>query len=145
MLTRFKFFLPFLAVSLLLVSSPGRADFVGFSIGATYWTPDLSGNFNSTGGSAISLSDDLGVDDPSPSSLVLSLEHPVPLLPNIRYQNIELDSSGRNILTSNITFEGQTYSAGETVDSDFDLSHDQAELVAEYMLSLRSDDYSPPI
>lgn len=28
---------------------------------------------------------------------------------------------------------------------DFDLTPDQAELVAEYMLTLRSDDYSPPI
>ena len=62
----------------LVISSPGHADFVGFSIGASYWSPDLSGEFNSAGEASIDLSDDLDVDDPSQSSAVLSREHRVP-------------------------------------------------------------------
>ena len=63
--------LKILAISafVLQFSFPVHADFVGFSIGASYWAPSLSGNFNSTGESDIDLSDDLDIDDPSQSSL----------------------------------------------------------------------------
>ncbi len=133
--TQMKSPLNFLAIAALALqfSIPAHADFVGFSIGAAYWAPSLSGNFNSTGESDIDLSDDLDIDDPSQSSLVLSLEHPVPVLPNIRYQNIELDSDGRSALSGDITFEGETYTAGETVRSTFDLSHDDIVLYYEVL------------
>jgi outer membrane protein len=125
--------IPAIFASALLFSTSSHADVVGFSIGAAYWAPNLSGNFNSTGDPQINLSDDLGIDDPSSSSLVLSLEHPIPVLPNFRYQGFNLDSSGRSTLTSSITFNGQTYSAGETVRSSFDLSHDDIYLYYEVM------------
>lgn len=117
----------------LVFSGPGHADFVGFSIGASYWSPDLSGEFNSAGEASIDLSDDLDVDDPSQSSAVLSLEHPVPFLPNIRYQDIDLDSDGTSALGSDITFEGVTYSAGENVRTTFDLSHSDIVLYYEVL------------
>ena len=117
----------------LLFASPTRADVVGFSIGAYYWNPELSGDFSSTGDAEIDLSDDLDVDDPTSSSYVITLEHPVPLLPNIRYQDLELDSDGRNQLSNSISFEGQTYTAGETVRSEFDLSHDDIVLYYEVL------------
>jgi len=123
----------FIAAMTLLVATPGKADFVGFTIGASYWEPEVSGSFSSEGEADIDLSDDLGVDDPSESSLVISLEHPVPYLPNIRYQGVELDSSGRQALTGNITFEGETYSAGETVRTSLDLSHDDIVLYYEVL------------
>ncbi len=122
-----------IAALALQFSIPAHADFVGFSIGAAYWAPSLSGSFNSAGESDIDLSDDLDIDDPSQSSLVLSLEHPVPFLPNIRYQSIDLDSDGRSALSGDITFEGETYTAGETVRSTFDLSHDDIVLYYEVM------------
>jgi len=125
--------IPVAAVLALVFSGPGHADFVGFSIGASYWSPDLSGEFNSAGEASIDLSDDLDVDDPSQSSAVLSLEHPVPFLPNIRYQDIDLDSDGRNTLSGNITFEGETYSAGESVRTTFDLSHSDIVLYYEVL------------
>ncbi len=117
----------------LLFSTPGRADLIGFSIGASYWDPDLSGSFNSTGGTSVNISDDLGVDASSESSLVISLEHPVPFLPNFRYQAVGLDSKGQKAISSDITFEGQTYSAGETVRSSIDLSHDDIVLYYEIL------------
>ena len=133
--SQMKSHLNILAIAALTLqfSIPVHADFVGFSIGAAYWAPSLSGSFNSTGESDIDLSDDLDIDDPSQSSLVLSLEHPVPILPNIRYQNIELDSDGRSALSGDITFEGETYTAGETVRSTFDLSHDDIVLYYEVL------------
>jgi outer membrane protein len=133
--SQMKSHLNILAIAALAVqfSVPVHADFVGLNIGATYWAPSLSGSFNSTGESDIDLSDDLDIDDPSQSSLVLSLEHPVPVLPNIRYQSIDLDSDGRSALSGDITFEGETYTAGETVRSTFDLSHDDIVLYYEVL------------
>ena len=124
--------LPAVAMALLL-SAPVQADFVGFSIGVSYWEPDLSGDISSTGDPDIDLTDDLGLDDPSESTLLLVLEHPVPFLPNLRYQNIDLDSSGREALSGNITFEGETYTGGETVRSKLDLSHDDLVLYYEVL------------
>lgn len=125
--------IPVVGVLLLLLSTPGQADVIGFSVGASYWQPELSGDFNSAGAGSINLSDDLGIGDPSPTSVVLALEHPVPLLPNVKYQNNDLDSDGRNTLTGNISFEGETYVAGETVNSTFDLSHDDIILYYEVL------------
>lgn len=125
-------FLPVATLALLL-STPVQADFVGFSIGASYWEPELSGDISSAGDPDIDLSDDLGLDDPSESTLVVILEHPVPFLPNLRYQGIELDSSGRETLSAVITFDGETYSGGETVRSKLDLSHDDLVLYYEVL------------
>ena len=122
-----------IATLALIWSIPGHADFIGLNIGASFWKPSLSGNFSSTGESDIDLSDDLDIDDPSESSLVLSLEHPIPVLPNIRYQAIDLDSDGRNTLTSSITFNGETYGASETVRTTFDLSHTDIVLYYEVL------------
>ncbi len=118
---------------MLLFSTHGRADVVGFSIGASYWDPDLSGSFNSSGGTDVDISDDLGVDATSESSLVINLEHPVPFLPNFKYQAVGLDSTGRKTISSDITFEGETYNAGETVRSSIDLSHDDIVLYYEVL------------
>lgn len=124
---------PVAGALLLLLSTSVQADVIGFSVGASYWKPELTGDFNSTGLGSINLSDDLGIGDPSPTSIVLALEHPVPLLPNVKYQNNDLDSDGRKTLTTNIAFEGQTYLAGDTVTSVFDLSHDDLILYYEIL------------
>jgi outer membrane protein len=107
-----------LSALLVLGITSVRADFVGFKIGASYWEPELTRSY-------------IG-DDPAdtPIDLVLTLEHPIPLLPNIRYQNIDLDSSGSSS-SSSFTFEGQPYLG--PVTSTFDLSHDDIVLYYEIL------------
>ena len=104
------------------------ADFVGLNIGASQWTPDLTGSFNS-GTTSI----DLGLGEPSSSSFQLILEHPIPLLPNIKYQRFELDSSGSRILNRNIDFSGTNFLSGAQITSTFDLSHDNIVLYYEIL------------
>ena len=62
------------------------ADFVGLKIGAAGWAPEISGSINSGTDPSIDLANDLGLDDPSETSVQLILEHPIPILPNIKYQ-----------------------------------------------------------
>ncbi len=123
-----------LALFLLATSPYAAADVIGFSVGANFWEPELSGEFSSEGEDDIDISDDLDTDDPSStSSLTLTLEHPIPILPNFRYQTFDLDSSGSNRLSEEITFEGETYSVGDTVESTIDLSHDELVLYYEVL------------
>jgi len=120
-----------LSTLLFLCMTSVRADFVGFKIGASYWKPDLTGSIKGDiDVTPIDLVGDLGLDDITPSNLVLTLEHPIPLLPNIRFQNIDLDSSGFN-QNANFTYQGQPYTG--PVTSTFDLSHNDIVLYYEIL------------
>ena len=116
--------LTFLAA--LSVIGPASADFVGLNIGANHWTPDLSGSFNSNNQQAINLSN----SDHSSTSLTISLEHPVPVLPNIKYSGYDLDTTSSANVT-NTTFNGNTYNG--TISTNLDLSHNDIVLYYELL------------
>lgn len=123
----------FLIVAGILHLSGATADFVGINIGAGQWSPSLSGSFNSNnGGTSIDLNDDLGINDESQTSLVLTLEHPIPVLPNIRYQGFALDSTGSSTLDNDLNFNGETFNSGNQLRSNVDLSHN--DIVLYYQL-----------
>ena len=118
---------------LSLQATPVSADFVGLNIGISNWSPDLSGNFNSRNDASIDLKSDLGVNDPSQTSLILILEHPIPVLPNVKYQKLDLETSGNSTLNRDIRFNGQEFSANTPITSTFDLSHDDIVLYYEVL------------
>jgi len=101
-----------------LFSTLAHADFVGLNIASGYWTPDLAGTFSSN-----SSNDNINVgNDLDPKlSFAVSFEHPIPLLPNIKFQNRGLSSSGVDATATNIQFNGSTFNNGIT--STLDLSH----------------------
>jgi len=112
-----------------------QAEFIGINIDSSRWTPALSGSFNSDDNESIDLVDDLGVDNPSKSSMVLILEHPLTALPNVRYQGIRFGSSGISTPGSDLSFNGETFSSGGQIRSTFDLSHDDIVLYYQVMKS----------
>ena len=119
------------AVSLSVgISAQAQADFVGLNIGAKHWAPDISGSFQSSGETTISLNDDLGIDEETSTTLTISLEHPIPLLPNVRFQGYDLNSSGSSNVDS-ITFDGDNYSGD--INSTLDLSHNDIALYYELL------------
>ena len=122
-----------ISISLLaaILSGSASADFVGLNIGASHWTPDLTGSFSSGSSDAIQLSNDLGFSDQTSSSLSLSFEHPIPLLPNFKYQTTDLNASSSSNLSSPITF-GNTDYAGQ-INSTLDLSHNDIVLYYEVL------------
>jgi outer membrane protein len=122
-----------LTALLYLPAASVNADFVGLNIGLSHWAPDLSGKFNSANDANIDLNRDLGVNDPSQTSLVLILEHPIPVLPNVKYQSLDLETSGSKTLEQSLTFNGNRYSANSNVLSTFDLTHDDIALYWEVL------------
>lgn len=117
----------------LAAFSSAQADFVGLNIGAYAWNPDISGSFRTGSDSKIRLQNDLGINDDTGNGLRVSLEHPLPALPNVRYQTVDLSSSSRSTISSSIQFNGSTYNAAETINSTLDLSHQEIVLYYEML------------
>ncbi len=123
-----------LTLILAAISGTVSADFVGLNIGAGQWRPDITGSFSSanSGSSSVDLVSDLGFGNKTSNSLSISIEHPIPLLPNVKYRGSDLNSTGNSTLNSSLTFDGKTYNAATKISSTLDLSHN--DLVLYYQL-----------
>jgi outer membrane protein len=117
-----RFLLPFTA--LLLLHSSVMADALGIRAGANYWKYDISGTARyktSKSDNNIDLSRDLGYDNGSAGVYYLVLEHPAPLLPNVRlnYTNIDEDANGH--MSKTVVYGDTVFLANEAVHSQVKL------------------------
>ncbi len=104
----------------LLVSSlPAEADFIGLYIGGGYWNGDFSGDVIDD----VSVDGELNISGDSSNYLYAHIEHPLPLIPNIRVARTSIDDSGVGTLNTNFTYEGVNFNAGQVVRTDIDLTH----------------------
>lgn len=119
--------LPLLSIAALCFSSYVQADAAGIEIGAYHWTPDYSGTLavddGSQQGTSLNIENDLGFSDDSHNIIWASLEHPVPFLPNFKLVSSDLDTSSSSLLSRDITFGGQTFTASENVNTQIDMSN----------------------
>jgi outer membrane protein len=110
--------------SLILAAPLAHADVVGLGASLSYWDSDSSGNVNS-GNDSVDVNDQLRLEDDGNANASIYLEHPVPLLPNVRLAYTLVQQSGSGALTS--PYDG--VSAGP-VRSDLDL--EQLDLTLYY-------------
>lgn len=116
---------------LLLCSSAAQADFAGVTIGGALWNHQPSGDFaySKSGVSTnIDFADTLGLSTESEGFFWLSIEHPIPFLPNIKLQQTVLSSEGQETVTQNIDFAGRTY----TGQLDSSISLNQTDFILYY-------------
>lgn len=104
-----------LVVSALFTVPVAQADVLGFGASIGYWDSDLSGNA-SKGGDRVNVENDLDLSNNNEVNLSGYLEHPIPLLPNVRLSYLNIDQSGRGELGTG--FDG--IPAGVPVDSSLD-------------------------
>lgn len=109
-----------------------QADIIGASAGAQYWKQSWDGDVQS-GSQAVDVNRDLGYDDDNGTSIYVALEHPVPVLPNIRLQRTDIEISEKNQLSRSFTFDGDVYAIADTVDSTTDLTHTDATFYYELL------------
>ena len=125
------------AACLLAAPTVASADTLGFFAGAGTFDPEFSGTFQNSDTSdnvgEIDLEDDLGLDDDTATFFYVALEHPVPLLPNIRLARTDMEQKGTSTLERTIEFDGNTYNAGVDVESVVDLSHTDFTLYYELL------------
>jgi len=113
-----------LLVLLSSVCSSVYADTLGVRAGVNYWNYDISGTARYKSPNAsddIDVNNELGYNDGSSFFYYVTLEHPVPFLPNVRlsYTDIDEDANGR--LTNTVVFGNKTFLVNEAVSSQVEL------------------------
>lgn len=114
-----------LLASLGTLPMAATADIVGLGASIGYWDSDLSGRAVNQG-SAVDVENDLNLSNSGRTDFSAYLEHPVPLLPNIRVNYLSIDQSGRGTLTT--SFDG--IGAGVPVNSELELN--QLDIILYY-------------
>lgn len=120
------------AVALLPLTSMA-ATILGIQAGAGSWTHDPSGNFTASVadvGSSADLKNHLNLAEKSEGYTYFVIEHPVPLIPNVKYVNTKLSSAGSGAITTNFTFNGTPYTTSNPVTTSLVL--DQSDIILYY-------------
>lgn len=120
-----------LAVALACLSTQASADFAGIYVGGGGWDADPSGTIRFNGDD-IDLKNDLNLKSETQTTGWITLEHPVPALPNLRLRYTDSAFSGSGTISRGITFGGTTFLVGENINTDVDLN--QTDLTLYYEL-----------
>ncbi len=118
------------ALILSLTSFGASADFIGFAVGAAYWNPSPSGEVSYQNYGSNDFEDDLELGDARENVLWAVLEHPLPMLPNVKLVRTSLGLDGDDG-TLQAAF-GNVSSGLSGVDSSITL--DQTDLMLYYEL-----------
>lgn len=123
-----------LAVSLVAASAHvAQADTIlGVYAGAGIWQSEIGGDVQD-GTTAIDAEDDIGLEDDDNNFFYFALEHPIPVLPNIKLQHTELSVDGDNLLTRDIDFDGSVFRVSDDVSAEADLTHTDATFYYEVL------------
>ena len=119
-----------LVVAIILSPITAVADIVGLYIGGGSWQASPEGNI---GRSDIDLESTLNLDEENNQFVFIALEHPIPLLPNIRLQQTEMDWTGSALVTAGTDLNGNPFVSDEQVDVSLDLSHVDATFYYEIL------------
>ena len=76
---------------------------------------------------------DLGVKDHKNKYYYIALEHPIPVLPNVRLEHTDITSKQTAKITQTFTVDGTTFTKDSQVSSEFDLTHTDATLYYEIL------------
>jgi len=121
--------LPALFASALLATSASADTLLGVYAGVGQWQTEYSGNF----GAAPIDFNDLNIDEETNNTYFIVLEHPLPILPNIRIQHVSLETQSEATLNEGFVFDDIAFPAGENAVTDIDLSHTDAVLYYEVL------------
>ncbi|MGL4615845.1 MAG: TIGR04219 family outer membrane beta-barrel protein [Shewanella sp.] len=116
-----------LATALLglgVVTSAQAATVVGFKMGADYWQADTSGSFADKG----QPQQNFNYDSSAQGSYWIAVEHPLPLIPNIKVRENSLDQkgskSGADFNFNGYNFKNQVTAYTDLSNTDFILYYE---------------------
>jgi outer membrane protein len=108
-----------IAASLLAICSvSAQADVIGVTAGAQVWSNQFDGKY----GKSVDQTT-FNLNDKTQGSYYISLEHPLPFIPNLKISKTTLDTDGVTDITSTFAFGDQTFETNTAVDSVFNLSY----------------------
>ena len=118
-----------LALTGTLASGAAQADtLLGLYIGADGWRTATDGSFANT-----SQLQEFNFADKTQQSYYVALEHPIPLLPNIRLQHNELQSAGITALSADFSFAGESFTVDTELQNQIDLTNNDYVLYYEIL------------
>ncbi len=109
-----------------------HADFIGIFIGAGVWDHAPSGTTQYQG-DELDVEQDLGLGGDTQSFGWLAVEHPLPLLPNLRLGLTRARNAGDALVTTSFTFGGQTFTVSEQIASVVELDQQDATFYYEVL------------
>ncbi len=105
-----------------IASQTLQADtFFGVYVGAGFWQNQYSGTFTE-GGSPIDVESNLNFEDENNNFVYAAIEHPIPLIPNVRLSQTEIENTANTSLNQSITFVDTTYNINASISSVVDLT-----------------------
>lgn len=118
---------------ILCSSMNAQADRVfGLFLGAYSWNTDYSGTISSSAQlpppleiflPEIDVKDDLGLSESTEGVYYFSLEHFVPLVPNVKLMHSDISSSAIETVDKLIALDGNYFGRGQDIRTAVDLSH----------------------
>ena len=108
------------ALSMACLAPVAQADTVlGLYVVVDGWKADNDGSFSDNNNAL----QNFNFEDETFVSYYAALEHPVPLVPNLKLKYTELELTGATRLEDTFSFNGSDYIVGTDVNSVTDLSH----------------------
>lgn len=107
-----------------LLSTSAQADtLLGLYIGGQVWDSAATGSFGEDDGMGNVVLQDFNLEDQQQTSFHVALEHPIPLIPNIKIASTTLDTDGITVIDQDFSFGGEVYPVGATVETVFNLGY----------------------
>jgi outer membrane protein len=126
-----KSLLSLVAASAIATSSL-HADFIGFEGGAALWMPKTTGTFQN-GSTEIDLEKDLKYGDTVNANYIWAwIDHPLPLIPNVKVTHTTMTDSTDATTSKSINFAGQNFNLSAPVKSETTI--DQTDFTIYYRI-----------
>ena len=112
-----------LALAACLSTTSASADtLLGFYAGAQSWNMDAEGSFGSVV-NGVTSSADFTFAEERQTSVYMALEHPIPLVPNIKIMRNQLETSGAGTVVGTFEFAGVDFTTTAELATDIDLTN----------------------
>ncbi|WP_290614167.1 TIGR04219 family outer membrane beta-barrel protein [Arsukibacterium sp. UBA3155] len=118
-----------LALGSLLITSQASADtLLGLYLGGDGWRSEVSGSFGNSEPAPT-----FNFDSKNQGSYFIALEHPIPVLPNIRLAHNQLQAEGVTLIDGQFSFAGEAFTVNTSVRNQVDLTNTDVVLYYEIL------------
>jgi len=111
------------SVAAMLSASVQADTLLGLYIGGQVWNAAASGTFGENDGQGNIVLQDFTLEDQQQTSFYVALEHPIPLIPNIKIASTTLNTEGSNTIDNDFSFGDINFPAGAAANTTFNLDY----------------------
>jgi outer membrane protein len=113
------------SLAAVLCSSAQADTLLGLYIGGHVWDTEATGSLGEKNSQTQDIAlQEFNFEDQQHGSFYVALEHPIPLIPNIKIASTTLDTDGQTVITeSDFSFGDIPYPIDTTVNTEFNVSY----------------------